>query len=478
MAMECIKNCCKSFLRKEEKEIQVIKMAVVPASTTVSGVVSECPRRAVGVSEDYLLSKLPPHGKEVPFVVPTFKPSYIQPSGSLYPNYQEGLHGSARCTYVDRKAELTGASHIVYDPYTTLHCSHAADHVSPGSARRVVPSNRTGTAHGLVWDLKSGKQRLSNSMFDLTHPQGHMERYESVSSIQSSLSSVKDSPDSSRSLESITLSGDEKEQGKLNVRLSYQEALEQIWITLVQCKNVHYPLDSGGLQRIGVKGVISLSKPVHFKSSVKEASLDMAFMETFVFALQLQQLRTASLTLRLQAHVPRKCTLGECVLSLRQLGPQETEHWLDINPPSRAPVCHAELHLATCFQPVNGRIQIQVLEAQNLPGSSAPLSQSFFVKVEMHSFGRLVTKQKTRALRASGGEVRWAESFPFPVAIQEQGVHISAKLYSRSSVRRKHFLGQVHLGYESSSREAVEQWRDTMALPEKVVVVWHRLSTS
>lgn len=41
---------------------------------------------------------------------------------------------------------------------------------------------------------------------------------------------------------------------------------------LFQCKNMHFPVDSGGLQKIGVKGVISLSKPVHFKSSVKEAS--------------------------------------------------------------------------------------------------------------------------------------------------------------------------------------------------------------
>ncbi|KAJ8411934.1 hypothetical protein AAFF_G00155720 [Aldrovandia affinis] len=72
----------------------------------------------------------------------------------------------------------------------------------------------------------------------------------------------------------------------------------------------------------------------------------------------------------------------------------------------------------------------------------------------------------------------WAETFPFPVAIQEQGIHLTAKLYRRSSVRRKHFLGQVHLGYDSSSPEAVEQWKDTIALPEKVVAVWHRLSAS
>lgn len=32
-----------------------------------------------GVTEDYLLSKLPPDGRDVPFVLPTFKASYVQP---------------------------------------------------------------------------------------------------------------------------------------------------------------------------------------------------------------------------------------------------------------------------------------------------------------------------------------------------------------------------------------------------------------
>lgn len=44
---------------------------------------------------------------------------------------------------------------------------------------------------------------------------------------------LSDSPNVS---DSITLSGDERELGKVCVRLSYQEALEQVWITLVQVR--------------------------------------------------------------------------------------------------------------------------------------------------------------------------------------------------------------------------------------------------
>ncbi|CDQ89370.1 unnamed protein product [Oncorhynchus mykiss] len=137
-------------------------------------------------------------------------------------------------------------------------------------------------------------------------------------------------------------------------------------------------------------------------------------------------------------------------------------------------VCHAELHLATCFQPVNGRIQLQVLAAQNLP---APLSQgrAFFVKIEMQLQGTVVMKKKTHTLKSSGGQLTWTESFYFPFAL-DQGFLLSVKLYSRSSVRRKHYLGQVHLGFDSPTQEAAEQWRDSISHPEKMVAVWHRLS--
>lgn len=45
-----------------------------------------------GNTEDYLLSKMPPDGREVPFVLPTFKTSYVQPRDLHSPNLQAGMH--------------------------------------------------------------------------------------------------------------------------------------------------------------------------------------------------------------------------------------------------------------------------------------------------------------------------------------------------------------------------------------------------
>ncbi|XP_052007725.1 tandem C2 domains nuclear protein-like [Xyrauchen texanus] len=470
---ECIKNCCRTFMsQQKEPEIQMIRVRP-PGKLLVESNL----KKSVGVSEDYLLSKLPPDGKEVPFVLPTFKPSYIQPRGAHYSGYNIEQQSCTRTTYADRKAELAGANQIVYDPDLTFNTSQIISFVSPGSVRRPSLKGRHNISPGTGVE-HNGKQRLSHSMFDLSNPQGPVQRYDSVSSVQSSTSSIQDSFGSSRSLESITLSGDERdcELGKVCVHLRYEEAVEQVWITLVKCTDMSIYTEGVGPQRIGVKGVITMTKLVRFKSTVKEATADTEFMETFVFTLNLEQIRRSALVLHLQAHTPRKRTLGECVLSFRTLGPQETQHWLEFRPYSKTHVCHAELQLALCFQPVSSRMQLQILSAQNIPSSSSPLTHSFFVKVDMLRDGQFLLKRKTKAMKSSGGLVQWGDVLLLPISNQDQNLQLSVKLYSRGSVRRKHLLGQVLLGFDSCSPEALEQWRDSITHPEKVVTSWHRVN--
>ncbi|XP_007247671.3 tandem C2 domains nuclear protein [Astyanax mexicanus] len=467
MAAECIKQCCSFFLKEKEKEPEP---QIIKAPLPEKEVKENEWKKTVGVSEDYLLSKLPPDGREVPFVLPSIRQSYIQPRGPPYPSYQS----SAWTTYAERKAELAAAAgQFVYDPNVPVLPGHVISFVSPRSARRPFIRGNPG-GQGSAWE-QSGRQKLSASMLDLSSPLAHMQRYDSVSSVPSSTSSVRDSFGSSRSLESITLSGDERELGKVCVLLSYKEPVEQVWITLVQCKDLSVCTEGAEQQKVGIKGVITMAKPVQFKTSVKDATPDMVFMETFVFSLNLEQLCSSTLVLRLQAHTPRKFTLGECVLSLRELGPEETQHWLDIKLPSKPRVCRAELQLATCFQAVSSRIQLQILSAQNLPSSSSLLTQSFFVKVEMFSGGHFILKRKTKAAKLCGGQVQWGESVLLPITNQDHNLQLYIKLYSRGSIRRKHFLGQVLLGFDSPSPEAVEQWKDSISHPEKIVTAWHRV---
>ncbi|KAK5617314.1 hypothetical protein CRENBAI_007912 [Crenichthys baileyi] len=468
--MEFFKNCCKNLSqRNKEQETQVITLRVPPKDILVTGeLLNE--RNKSKVTEDYLVSKQPPGGREVPFVVPTFKTSYIQPRDRQCSSLQPGLHSSARSTYAERKAELLGTSFFPYNSESIFHQGSMSAYISPGSARQDTLRN---SPQSQGWALKpDNQQRLSSSMLDLTSPQGHMQRIDSTSSTVSSTSSMMGSMESS--LESIALSGDEQELGKVCVRLRYQQDMEQVWITLVQCSDLSVHPDEE--QKIGFKAIITVPKPIQFKSSLKEHHQDVTFMETFVFALSLQQLQCSALVLRLQTHNPRKRTVAECVLSLRQLGSEESEHWLDLKQPSKSSVCHSELHLSTLFQPVSGRIQVKVLAAQNLPPSASPLSQVFFVKAEMHQLGHMAIEKKTRALRPSGGQCRWEETFHFRLASLEHACSMSLRLYSRSSVRRKQCLGQVQLGFDSPLPEAVEQWKDTMAHPEKEVTAWHRLS--
>ncbi|KAL2789589.1 tandem C2 domains nuclear protein isoform 2, partial [Daubentonia madagascariensis] len=372
----------------------------------------------VGCTEDYLLSKLPSDGKEVPFVVPRFKLSYIQPRMQGTPSHLEGLEGSARASFGDRKVELSssfehGPSYDVYNPF------YMYQHISPDLNRRFPLRSEATRLYGSVCDLRMNKlptsPGLSKSMFDLTSSsQRFIQRHDSLSSVPSSSSSRKNSQGSNRSLDTVTLSGDERDLGRLNVKLFYNSSVEQIWITVLQCRDLSWPSSYGDTPTISVKGILTLPKPVHFKSSAKEGSN----------------------------------------------------------------VCHAELELGTCFQAVNSRIQLQILEAQYLPMSSTPLTLSFFVKVAMFSSGELIYKKKTRLLKASNGRVKWGETMIFPLIQNEKEIVFLIKLYSRSSVRRKHFVGQIWISEDSNNIEALNQWKETVINPEKVVIKWHKLNPS
>ncbi|OXB75345.1 UNVERIFIED_CONTAM: hypothetical protein H355_009499 [Colinus virginianus] len=429
----------------------------VPASKTA--IVEQPPlssvsvKRQVGCSEDYLLSKLPLDGQEVPFVVPPFKLAYVQPKSLPSTSHAGGIQESARASFGDRKAELCGVYQWPrYDVYNPFYLEH---HVSPDQIRRFQAKSDHRKLYGSVSDLRTsalpGSLDLSHSMFDLRSPPHRF----------------------------------------------------------MKCKGLSWPSSCGENPRIYVKGILTLPKPVQFKSSAKEGCNDIEFMETFVFAIKLQSVQTVRLVFKIQAQTPRKRTIGECSLSLRELSSEESNHWLDISPPSKAPVCRTELQIGTCFQAINRRIQLQILEAQNLPISSTPLSLKklsynpfgqafeklllnhvygscqflfgyvcFFVKVGMFSTEGLIHKKKTRLVKPINGQVKWKEMMIFPVSQAEQGIGFLIKLYSRSSVRRKHFIGQVWISSDSNNSEAVEQWKDTIANPEKVVVKWYSLGPS
>ncbi|OWK55189.1 Tandem C2 domains nuclear protein [Lonchura striata] len=482
MATECIKTCCKlCFCMDKEKNDLLFKInahvyclscslflavSMVQESEAVAAskptIVEQPPlssvsvKRQVGCSEDYLLSKLPLDGQEVPFVVPPFKLAYVQPKNLPSISHAGGIKESARASFGERKAELHGVYQWpgcdVYNPFYLEH------RVSPDLVRRFQAKSNSRKLYGSVSDLRPsalpGSLDVSRSMFDLRSPPHRFMKPNGA------VEKPKDMIQSPVYL-AVPLPG------------RIRKAVTGVW-----CKDLNWPSSCGENPRICVKGILTLPKPVHFKSSAKEGCNDIEFMETFVFAIKLQSLQAVRLVFKIQTQTPRKKTIGECSLALRELSSQESNHWLDISPPSKAPVCRAELQIGTCFQAINRRIQLQILEAQNLPVSSRPLSSNFFVKVGMFSTEGIIYKKKTRLLKSTNGQVKWGEMMVFPISQAEQGISFLIKLYSKSSVRRKHFLGQIWLSSDSSNSEAVEQWKDTIANPEKVVVKWYSIGAS
>ncbi|XP_038630418.1 tandem C2 domains nuclear protein [Scyliorhinus canicula] len=471
LTADFLKDCCKKTFsdKKEKKDSQskIDRELVSPDSQPESS----SGQKKIRFAEDILLSKLPPDGREVPFVVPKLKRTYVQPSINW--NYEDTVPGFSRAHYVERKLELSNPrQHMqdideIYNPNYML-----LQHISPGQARHSLPLGKPDSPSGSVWDLRSPKLSspgLSSSMLDLTS----QHRFSSASSINSTVSSLMDSFGSSRSIDTVF-----DDLGKLNLKLSYRPDVEQIWITVVQIKDLYLRHKSTEKIRVYLKGTITLPKPVHFKSAVKEDANNLVFLETYVFNIKLPILQTHGLVINIVTQSPRKRVIGECSMSLRELSDVESNVWLDITSPSKSQSCHAILRLGTCFQAVSNRIQLQILEVQNVPNSFTPLALNFYVKIMMESTDGLFDKKKTRLLKAVNGQVKWGETFLFPVVqnrLHLQRISFNVKLYSRSSVRRKHLLGQMVIGWDSSG-EAFEQWQDMSANPEKVVIKWHNLN--
>ncbi|XP_067894785.1 tandem C2 domains nuclear protein [Heterodontus francisci] len=468
LTADFLKNCCKKTFSKENEiddtKSKIPRELASPASQPESG------RKKIGFTEDILLSKLPPDGREVPFVVPNLKATYIQPN--FYQNYDDTVPGFSRTHYTERKLELSRHRQDIDEVYNP---NYMLPHITPSLGRHMLPKGQTGSPSGSAWELRSPQmsnaQGLSSSMFDLSSPR-QAQRYSSVSSVNSSVSSLMDSQGSSRSLDTLP-----DDFGRLNLKLCYRPEVEQIWITVVQAQDLYLRCKPTEKVNVYLKGTLTLPKPVHFKTSVKDGASHLVFMETFVFNIKLPFLQTHGLVIKIVTQIPRKRVVGECSMALRELSSVESNLWLDISPPSKSPTCHALLRIGTCFQAVSNRIQLQILEVQNLPNSSTPLTLNFYVNAIMETRDGLFDKKKTRPLKAVNGQVKWGETFLFPVhsELHLQRVSFSLKLYSRSSVRRKHLLGQVGIGWDSSG-EALEQWKDMSANPEKVVVKWHNLN--
>ncbi|NXN87324.1 TAC2N protein, partial [Bombycilla garrulus] len=141
MATECIKTCCKMCfcMDNEKNELSMVReseagAASKPAIVEQPPLSSVSVKRQVGCSEDYLLSKLPLDGQEVPFVVPPFRLAYVQPKSLPGISHAGGIKEPARASLCEQRAELPGVWQWprcdVYNPFYLEH------RVSPDLVRR------------------------------------------------------------------------------------------------------------------------------------------------------------------------------------------------------------------------------------------------------------------------------------------------------------------------------------------------------
>uniref|UniRef100_UPI00358E244B tandem C2 domains nuclear protein isoform X2 n=1 Tax=Myxine glutinosa TaxID=7769 RepID=UPI00358E244B len=405
---------------------------------------------------DYLERKVPSGQSDIAFVLPRLQLSSVQPERAA-PNteVQPGMVALERgaCqeseTAQKYKAQNGGA--------------RAIDVPACGSDRTSFSSRRTSPIHNRHSSIHS-ECSLSKS-----------ELYSSMSSISSSLSANSDQYGSSLYLDA---EDGNAEPATLTVKLRFEEPMQQLWITVVQADVQESRLKPTAKPSFYVKGMVKTDKSWNFKTTTKSKTTCPEFNEAFVYSVDPAAMTRARLHMYLLARTPRKYLLGEAVLPLQDVCPEDTTYTVPLREIVVSQViAGGELQLGTCLNLSDGTIAVQVLEAKNLRKVSGVMNGKTFVKVELHVASECVEKWQTHSCRTHAGAVSWDDTFTLPAINKEQkflGVSVVVRVGYRDALRRYHLVGKVTLGFDSQG-SSLQQWEQTVINPDKTITMWHHL---
>uniref|UniRef100_UPI00358F7199 tandem C2 domains nuclear protein isoform X1 n=1 Tax=Myxine glutinosa TaxID=7769 RepID=UPI00358F7199 len=467
---------------------------------------------------DYLERKVPSGQSDIAFVLPRLQLSSVQPERAA-PNteVQPGMvaleRGACQAVYAQRKKELLGRNSAEgLRPHSTTPSRLEMDRSTKSlkrSTSELPPAKWIGRTKSLAsFDPESetaqkykaqnggaraidvpacGSDRTSfssrrTSPIHNRHSSIHSEcslskseLYSSMSSISSSLSANSDQYGSSLYLDA---EDGNAEPATLTVKLRFEEPMQQLWITVVQADVQESRLKPTAKPSFYVKGMVKTDKSWNFKTTTKSKTTCPEFNEAFVYSVDPAAMTRARLHMYLLARTPRKYLLGEAVLPLQDVCPEDTTYTVPLREIVVSQViAGGELQLGTCLNLSDGTIAVQVLEAKNLRKVSGVMNGKTFVKVELHVASECVEKWQTHSCRTHAGAVSWDDTFTLPAINKEQkflGVSVVVRVGYRDALRRYHLVGKVTLGFDSQG-SSLQQWEQTVINPDKTITMWHHL---
>uniref|UniRef100_A0A8C4WYI9 C2 domain-containing protein n=1 Tax=Eptatretus burgeri TaxID=7764 RepID=A0A8C4WYI9_EPTBU len=437
---------------------------------------------------DYLERKLPSGQSEITFVLPRLQVSSVQPErGAPSTEVQPGMAALERgaCqeseTAQKYKAQNGSAGHNDVPPCSSDRSSVSSKRISSSPTRRTSPIPTRRTSPSPSRRTSPIPTRRISPIYNRpssVHSECSLSKSELYSSMSSLNSSMSTSSDQYGSTLYLDAEDENAKPATLTVRLRFEESMQQLWITVVQADVQESRLKPTAKPSFYVKGMVKTDKPWNFKTTTKTKTTCPEFNEVFVYSVEPAAMTSARLHMHLLARTPRKYMLGEVVLPLQDIGPEDTTYTMPLREIAVSQViAGGELQLGTCLNLSDGTIAVQVLEAKNLRKASGVMNGKTFVKVELHVASECVEKCQTHSCRTNSGSVSWDETFTLPAANKEQkflGVSVIVRVGYRDAFRRSHHLGKVTLGFDSQG-SPLQQWEETVINPDKTITMWHQL---
>ncbi|KAG9437188.1 synaptotagmin-4 [Apis mellifera carnica] len=275
--------------------------------------------------------------------------------------------------------------------------------------------------------------------------------------------------------------------GQLMFKLRYVSEQNALGVTVVNCKGLP-AREQNATSDPYVKLKLLPDKQHQAKTRVLRNTRDPVYDEDFTFfgisKDQLQKISLHFIVLSFDRY-SRDDIIGELTCALSSVpGLEEADNQaislcrkicprsLKIQSQGRG-----ELLVSLCWQPINSRLTVVVLKAQNLPKMDVTGLADPYVKIYLLYNSQRIAKRKTRVKKRTLSPV-FNESFVFDIPNGADGlnnVSLEFMLIDWDRVTRNEVIGRLEFGGPECQGSALNHWREVCSSPQRQIADWHKL---
>jgi len=285
-------------------------------------------------------------------------------------------------------------------------------------------------------------------------------------------------------VEEVEEKQEEEAKGSIKFRLEYDFTLQELKVTVLECKDLP-PTDwSTGLTDPFVKLYLLPDKKPKFETKVHRKNLNPKFDQTFIFK-NIPYVDTFDKTLVFDVYDYDRFSssdqVSEFQLPLNSVdlaGP--IEEWRDLNAVDDGSNQYlGDLCLSLRYVPSSGKLTVAVLEARKLKKMDITGASDPYVKLKLFdSKGKRIGKKKKTSVKSCNLNPYWNESFVFLIdEMDMKRVWLDITVCDYDLIGGGDPIGKVFLGWNQSKtyKPGFKHWKEVLENPRRPIIKWHVL---